>query len=78
MRIVTKKRANKAADEIIDAVLDNTDFDVEVCGYQDYEVHLFINKNDKPVLTKLLYDILTNKRPRKWWQLISISVRRTK
>lgn len=82
MRIITKRSINKAddklIDEIIDAVLDHTDFDVEVTGYHDYDVHLFVNKNDKPTVTKILYEILTDKKPRKRWQLINIAVRKTK
>lgn len=78
MRIITKKRINKATDEIIDAILDNADFEVDVNGPQDYDVLMFINKRDKPVVAKLLYEILTDKKPHKWWQLINVAVRRTK
>lgn len=82
MRIAAKRKINKATDklvdEIIDAVLDHTDFDVEMNGYQDYDVHLFVNKNDRPALTKVLHEIFADKKPRRWWQLVNVSVRRAK
>lgn len=78
MKIITKKRINKAADEIIDVVFDHADFDIEVNGYQDYDVNLYINKSDRPEIKKLLYEILTDKKPRKHWKLINIAVRKTK
>ena len=78
MRIVTKRRVNKIADEIIDAVLDNADFEVDTNGYQDYDVLMFIDKKNKPVVAKLFYAILSNKKPRKHWKLVNIAVRKTK
>ena len=78
MRIITKKRINKAADEIIDAVFDHTDFDVEVNGYHDYDVNLRINKSDKPALVKLLHEILNDKKPQEHWKLINVAVRKIK
>ena len=78
MRVITKRRINKTADEIIDAVLDHTDFEVEVTGHQDYDIQLFINKRDKLPVTNLIYEILTDKKPRKHWKLINIAVRKVK
>jgi len=78
MKIITKRKINKATDEIIDAILDNADFEIERNGYQDYDVQLFINKRDKPTVEKLLYEILIDKKPRKHWKLINIAVRKVK
>lgn len=75
MRIITKRRINKAAEEIIDAVLDHADFEVDVVGHQDYDVLMYINKSDRPAVTKLLYEILTDKKPRKQWKLTNVAVR---
>lgn len=77
MRIVTKRKINKAVDEIIDAVLDHIDFELEVNGYQDYDVLMFVNKKDKPIIANLLYEILTDKK-RMWWKLTNVAVRKTK
>ncbi len=78
MKIITKKRINKATDEIIDAIFDHADFDIDVNGHQDYDIVPYINKSSKPAVAKLLYEILTDKKPRKRWQLINVAVRHTK
>ena len=78
MRIITKKKINKATDKIIDAIFDHADFDIDVNGYQDYDIVPYINKNDKPAVANLLYEILTNKKPREWWKLTNVAVRKTK
>lgn len=78
MRIVTKKRINKIADDIIDVIFDHADFNIETNGYQDYDVQLYINKSDRPEIEKLLYEILSDKKPRKHWKLVNIAVRKTK
>jgi len=77
MRIVTKRKINKAVDEIIDAVLDYIDFELEVNGYRDYDVYPHITKEDKPIIANLLYEILTDKK-RMWWKLTNVAVRKTK
>ena len=73
-----KKVFMDKVDEIIDAVLDNADFEVDVCGYQDYDVLMFVNKKDKDKVAELLWEILTDKKPRKHWKLINIAIRRSK
>jgi len=78
MRIITKKKINKAVDEIIDAIFDHADFDIDVNGYQDYDVLMFVNKDDKPAVANLLYEILIDKKPRKWWKLSNVTVRGVK
>jgi len=78
MRIITKNKVNKIAEEIIDTVLDHADFDIETNGYHDYDVQLYINKSDRPEIKKLLYEILTDKKPHKHWKLINVVVRKTK
>jgi len=78
MRIITKKKINKAVDEIIDAIFDHADFDIDVNGYQDYDVLMFVNKDDKPAVANLLYEILIDKKPRKWWKLSNVAVRGVK
>lgn len=78
MRIITQKRINRAVDEVIDAVFDHADFDVDVNGYQDYDIMPYINKSNRPAVAKLLYEILTDKKPRKWWKLTNVAVRETK
>ena len=78
MRIITKRRINKAVDELIDVVIDHADFEVETNGYQDYDVLMFVDKESKPVVADLLYEILIDKSPRKWWKLTNVSVRKTK
>jgi len=78
MKIITKRKINKAVDEIIDAVLDNTDYDVDVMGPHDYDVMMFVNKTTKPQVEKLIYEILTDKKNRKWWKLVNVAIRRTK
>lgn len=78
MRIITKRRINKVADEIINAIFDHADFEVDVNGPQDYDVLMFVNNRDKPAVAKLLYAILTDKKPRKHCKLINVAVRGTK
>lgn len=78
MKIITRKKVNKVVEEIIDAVLDNADFDVEINGYHDYDVIPYIHISERPAIAKLVYEILTDKRPRKWWKLTNVAVRRTK
>jgi len=78
MRFVTKKRINKAVEEIIDVVFDHADFDVEVNGHHDYDVNLYVNKSDRPEISKLVYEILTDKKPREHWKLVNIAVRKIK
>ncbi len=76
MRLITKRRVDKAVDEIIDAVFDHADYDIETNGYQDYDVVPYVNKGTKPAVAKLLFEILTDKKPRKHWKLINVAVRR--
>lgn len=78
MKIITQKRINKTVDELIDAVFDHTDFDIEVNGHQDYDIIPDISKTNRPIVAQLLYDILTDKKPRKWWKLTNVAVRRQK
>lgn len=78
MKIITKRKINEATDEIIDAIFDHADFDIDINGYQDYDIVPYINKSDKPAVAKLLYDILSDKKSRKHWKLINIAVRRAK
>ena len=78
MKIITKRRINKAVDELVDAVFDHVGFDVEVNGYHDYDVNLYVSECDKPEIATMIYEILTDKKPRKHWKLINIAVRKTK
>ncbi len=77
-RIITKRRVNKAIDEIVDAVFENADFDISVCGPQDFDVTPDIARKDVQKVADLIYGILTDKKDRKWWQLLNVSVRRAK
>ena len=75
MKIVTKRRVNKAVEEIIDVVFDHADFDIDVNGYQDYDITPYIHISSRPAVAKLLYEILTDKKPHKHWKLINVAVR---
>lgn len=77
-RIITKRRVNKAIDELVDAIFENADFDINVCGPQDFDVIPDIARKDVQKIADLVYDILTDKRDRKWWQLLNVSIRRAK
>ena len=66
MRIVTQKRLNKLVNEIIDVVFEHAEFDVDTYDYRECDIMPYIDKEEKPAVAKLLYEILTDKKPRKW------------
>ena len=78
MRIITQKRIDKATDEIIDTIFEHAEFDIDTYGYREYDIMPYINKDEKPAIAKLLYEILIDKKPRKWWKLTNVAIRRTK
>jgi len=59
MIILTKRKLASKIGEIIAAVHDETDFEVEVQGYRDYGITPYAT--DKKQVTKTIYKILKEK-----------------
>ena len=74
MKKVFKDKVN----DIIDVVLDHAEFDIETTGYHDYDITPYVNDKDKDKVAELLWEILTDKKPRKYWKLINVAIRRIK
>lgn len=58
MIILTKRRLARVTQDIIDAVHDASDFEVEVNGPRDYGITPYVYEKERKELPKTIYKIL--------------------